>query len=593
MLKHEFHALFRAPWRTGLFALLLAAAVAAASLGGGLLAATDKSLTALEEKYTTIAILNAGYFDSISHAALKDSMENSCVAHLDKREIYGGYIEGIHTLTSLEDARMLRKQYREGAVGWEQLGGESFFDEAYKKVILLVTCIKSETETLQVDPQKNTSEDACLFQGPFSAYTLRVEQVLSAHEDYAIPAMLSYHDILDGETDLLEVGKRYVVQGEIAFDIEPGQEQGSLSIESETYHNEKTGEIESKSKPIFMLEGTLEELLAGGSGAEIARRLQECRIANQSIDVITTECTNSILQFNRGDLYVVEGRNFTKKEHAAAAQVCLMSEKLALKNGISVGDTVAIDMYRTSFVTWDLNWARIPFSSYWGNELLGKKEYKIIGLFNTPEWDSTYMKMSLSPNTVIVPADIQNGEVGYLPKAMYAAIVQNGHGEDFLAEMEALEPGSSNHFVIYDQGYSEVAPAMEAFAKNARLVAAGCAAVFALAGGMFLALARAKHRHDLGVMRSLGATKQKAFSAFLVRCAVPVLFGGVLGCAAAQLFFGRAVALLGEEGLVAQPVGAMWLIALGCALALTGLAAAVGAGLVKKKPQELMREGKE
>ena len=593
MLKHEFHALFRAPWRTGLFALLLAAAVAAASLGGGLLAATDKSLTALEEKYTTIAILNAGYFDSISHAALKDSMENSCVAHLDKREIYGGYIEGIHTLTSLEEARMLRKQYREGEVGWEQLGGESFFDEAYKKVILLVTCIKSETETLQVDPQKNGSEDACLFQRPFSAYTLRVEQVLSAHEDYAIPAMLSYHDILDGETDLLEVGKRYVVQGEIAFDIEPGQEQGSLSIESETYHNEKTGEIESKSKPIFMLEGTLEELLAGGSGAEIARRLQECRIANQSIDVITTECTNSILQFNRGDLYVVEGRNFTKKEHAAAAQVCLMSEKLALKNGISVGDTVAIDMYRTSFVTWDLNWARIPFSSYWGNELLGKKEYKIIGLFNTPEWDSTYMKMSLSPNTVIVPADIQNGEVGYLPKAMYAAIVQNGHGEDFLAEMEALEPGSSNHFVIYDQGYSEVAPAMEAFAKNARLVAAGCAAVFALAGGMFLALARAKHRHDLGVMRSLGATKQKAFSAFLVRCAVPVLFGGALGCAAAQLLFGRAVALLGEEGLVAQPIGAMWLIALGCALALTGLAAAVGAGLVKKKPQELMQEGKE
>ena len=593
MLKHEFHALFRAPWRTGLFALLLAAAVAAASLGGGLLAATDKSLTALEEKYTTIAILNAGYFDSISHAALKDSMENSGVAHLDKREIYGGYIEGIHTLTSLEEARMLRKQYREGEVGWEQLGGESFFDEAYKKVILLVTCIKSETETLQADSQKNRSEDACLFQGPFSTYTLQVEQVLSAHEDYAIPAILSYHDILDGETDFLEVGKRYVVQGEIAFDIEPGQEQGSLSIESETYHNEKTGEIESKSKPIFILEGTLEELLAGGSGAEIARRLQECRIANQSIDVITTECTNSILQFNRGDLYVVEGRNFTKKEHAAAAQVCLMSQKLALKNGISVGDTVAIDMYRTSFVTWDLNWARIPFSSYWGNELLGKKIYKIIGLFNTPEWDSTYMKMSLSPNTVIVPADIQNGEVGYLPKAMYAAIVQNGHGEDFLAEMEALEPGSSNNFVIYDQGYSEVAPAMEAFAKNARLVAAGCAAVFALAGGMFLALARAKHRHDLGVMRSLGAAKQKAFFAFLVRCTVPVLFGGVLGCAAAQLLFGRAAALLGEEGLVAQPVGAMWIIALGCALALTGLAAAAGAGLVKKKPQELMREGKE
>ena len=36
MLKHEFHALFRAPWRTGLFALLLAAAVAASLLLYGL-----------------------------------------------------------------------------------------------------------------------------------------------------------------------------------------------------------------------------------------------------------------------------------------------------------------------------------------------------------------------------------------------------------------------------------------------------------------------------------------------------------------------------------------------------------------------------
>ena len=331
----------------------------------------------------------------------------------------------------------------------------------------------------------------------------------------------------------------------------------------------------------------------------MAERMREVEIDNNSITVIPTLRLNSILQFNQNDLYITAGRDFTAEEHAEGAPVCVISEKLAQLNGLSVGDTLPLSLFVVGVSESPDNkytcndWHRSSFESEY-MELGEEREYTIVGLFNTPEWQHYENVATFSQNTAFIPANPEEDLINiYMPHTMYAVIVQNGHGEDFLAEMEALEPGSSNNFVIYDQGYSEVAPAMEAFAKNARLVAAGCAAVFALAGGMFLALARAKHRHDLGVMRSLGAAKQKAFFAFLVRCTVPVLFGGVLGCAAAQLLFGRAAALLGEEGLVAQPVGAMWIIALGCALALTGLAAAVGAGLVQKKPQELMREGKE
>lgn len=56
LLRTELRMLLRAPWRTALLCVLLAAAVGAASLGGGLLAASDAGMAEIAEKYTTIAV---------------------------------------------------------------------------------------------------------------------------------------------------------------------------------------------------------------------------------------------------------------------------------------------------------------------------------------------------------------------------------------------------------------------------------------------------------------------------------------------------------------------------------------------------------
>lgn len=588
LLRAELRMLLRAPWRTALLCVLLAAAVGAASLGGGLLAASRRGMAELAEKYTTVAVLNSVYYDRISFASLKKTLENMSMAHLDKREIYGGYIKKIHTMTSLEEARTLRERYRNGDVSWEEFGNEVFFDEAYKKVMVVATCVDRKLQSLQIDSKVNMQEVAGQLPASFTVYTLHVEQVLSAHRDYVVPDTLLCQDNLSG--NLFQVGKRYVVQGEIGLNVEAGRDQAKLNVKKETYHNNETGSVEKEVWPIFELRSTLEGELAGENGSEITRRLHECEIGNHSVDVISTECVNSILQFNQNDLYLTEGRHFTEEEHATAAQACLMSERLALKNGFSVGDTISMDLYHAAVMTYDLNWARIPFAAYWENKLLGESEYEIVGLFKTPEWDMTYTKMVLSPNTVIIPADNMNDTIGYLPKAMYSILIDNGHAEEFLAEMEELEPGSSEYFVIYDQGYSEVAPTIEAFAKNARYVAMGCAAVFVLAAGVFLAFAAAKNRHDLGVMRSLGATKARTERAFLLRCGMPAVAGGVLGALAGQVLFGRAVAVLGAEELISRPAGTLWVIAAGCTAAVICLTALAGAVLVNKKPQALMRE---
>ncbi|MGN0800858.1 MAG: ABC transporter permease [Christensenellales bacterium] len=640
MLKHEFQALFRAPWRTGLFALLLAAAVAAASLGGGLLAATAQGMAELSAQYTTIAVVknNVGK-DPAQCEALLSLAEQTKYGRADRRRIYGGYSPGIHTATSLKETWELEINSRYSTYEeyeyiithdenrtWDIPGNASYFDNEYEDVVLIATCMEDIPDIveewtgpeiielpggtiIEINPEPPDTSDI-LRSGN---WRFRIDEVLTAHESYEIPETMlhAYFEKDDPEfgdalssINYYEVGKQYLIVGKIEWHCFSGEAPwfGTDGYTNFSRMPTETGEYVRTltAKVVYRTEtvGTLEETLAGPDGALMEERMRKAEIGQNSVTVFATQRLNGFVQFNRNDLYITAGRDFTAEEHAEGAPVCVISEKLAQLNGLSVGDTVPFSLYEV-FASCDTNnsnidnkWYRV--TSVDPIELQPEREYTIVGLFNTPEWQHYENVATFSQNTVFIPADPEMAlESIYVPPMMYAVIVQNGHGEDFLAEMEALEPGSSNHFVIYDQGYSEVAPAMEAFAKNARLVAAGCAAVFALAGGMFLALARAKHRHDLGVMRSLGATKQKAFTAFLVRCAVPVLFGGALGCAAAQLLFGRAAALLGEEGLVAQPVGAMWLIALGCALALTGLAAAVGAGLVKKKPQELMREGKE
>ena len=327
-------------------------------------------------------------------------------------------------------------------------------------------------------------------------------------------------------------------------------------------------------------------------------RLHEVDITLNSVSVISTQKLNSILQFNRGNLYITEGRDFTVQEHADVAPVCIMSVELAQLNGLSIGDTVPISLYPASYIKGNIDkpednsWFRFGYESKY-SDLQKERKYTIVGLFNTPEWQhyAENKDITFSPNTIFIPANPREELVNiYMPTTMYAAIIDNGHAEEFLAEMEELEPGSSEYFVIYDQGYSEVAPTIEAFTKNARYVAMGCAAVFVLAAGVFLAFAAAKNRHDLGVMRSLGATKARTERAFLLRCGMPAVAGGVLGALAGQALFGRAVAVLGAEELISRPAGTLWIIAAGCTAAVICLTALAGAVLVNKKPQALMRE---
>lgn len=595
--RTELRMLCRAPWRTGLFALLLAAAVAAACLGGGLLAASGEGMAGLSERYTTIALHVSTRAEEIKELnKLADATEHGMV---DRRVLYGGYWPGVHTATSLKETWEL--EVNSSFKSYEEIieknlllvpGNMSEFDKEYSRIAVIATCLEKIPD--EFDPDWALS--GILEHGKWN---FRIDEVLLAHESYTVPeTMLHFYDNYgNGRSNahLYEVGRQYLIVGDIGY--------SNFPEEAPWFGTEGWGRRDSETKEYDFefycaeMSGTLEETLARPENERMAVSLRDCEISLNSITVISTLRLNSIPQFNQGDLYITEGRDFTAREYEQVAPVCIMSEKLAQLNDVSVGDTIRFSLFDAGRISGGAirsEWSRPTYKSGRTGELSEEREYKVVGLFQTPEWQFRGRKLTFSPNTVFIPGDpgTELDDVALPHPGLYTILIENGHAEDFLAEMEAQKPGSSEKFVVYDQGYSEVLPTMEAFAENARLVAAGCAAVFALAAGVFLALAAARNRHDLGVMRSLGVQKRAACGAFVLRCAAPALLGSVLGCCAGQLLFARAVSLLGAEGLAVRPVGVQWAVAGGCAALVLLAAVATGAALMKKKPRELMREGR-
>lgn len=96
LLRTELRMLLRAPWRTALLCVLLAAAVGAASLGGGLLAASDAGMAEIAEKYTTIAVFTKqAESDWKVLRKLKELAEQTEHGAMDRRVFCGGYWPGV------------------------------------------------------------------------------------------------------------------------------------------------------------------------------------------------------------------------------------------------------------------------------------------------------------------------------------------------------------------------------------------------------------------------------------------------------------------------------------------------------------------
>ena len=88
---------------------------------------------------------------------------------------------------------------------------------------------------------------------------------------------------------------------------------------------------------------TAREIMDGTASWQTA--LKAVDVTNHSVPVLTVEKVEALADFAAGNAMVTQGRSFFQSEYDSGAAVCLISESLARKNGLNVGDSLPLSLY--------------------------------------------------------------------------------------------------------------------------------------------------------------------------------------------------------------------------------------------------------
>ncbi len=326
-----------------------------------------------------------------------------------------------------------------------------------------------------------------------------------------------------------------------------------------------------------------------------------CERSHDSVAVLLTDNIQGLSQFCKEESALLEGRYITQEEYDAGAPVCLVGADYALYNGLKVGDTLTLDLYKPAYAT-SRGYIRL-LSTYTyfyythcmplaeENRLGTEREYTIVGLYSTPTRPCDPDGHSFRGDTVLAPKGsapevLAAAEEDRVTPLLNTLVLKNGSIEEFEAYM--AENGAANRFRYHDYGYSEMRSSVEAMEGSALRLAALGGAAFLVGGAVFLLAGFGRMLPAARGLRLLGAGPRRVagemLCALLPLMAAGVLAGGGLG----GLLYGKVC-----EAVLSQSLAPDWPGLAACALiqlAALGAVAAVWAaltarrGLMRRKP---------
>ncbi len=283
----------------------------------------------------------------------------------------------------------------------------------------------------------------------------------------------------------------------------------------------------------------VEAFLASAEGAKWREAIENIEINEHAFPVIGVQKLGYITDFAREDARIVEGRDFTAKELESGANVCVISETLAVMNGISVGDTIDLNYYIYDWSVehqWYLNEGMgiIEPAPYFYTSTTGMAEtesYKVVGLYrDSSEWVYTSGDIySFTPNTIFVPKSSVTGSMDYSDQGMFRTYVLKNGSIDELQREVALA-GFDGLFTYYDQGYEVISQNLFAYdevAKQALAVGASSSLVLA---ALYFILFPLQQKKNVTIMYSLGAERKRRMAYILGSNLCILLPGTILGC---------------------------------------------------------------
>ena len=314
---------------------------------------------------------------------------------------------------------------------------------------------------------------------------------------------------------------------------------------------EPTGDYARYAYPVCQpIEGDVEEFFAnepfwGDYRAALERQLH-------SLPVLGTENLESVTAFVQNDARIIEGRSFTPEEYETGAPVLVISEAEAQRTGLTVGDRVRLRQYLVTppddhigitgalnssadIYRWDGRLNRPSVGDVDPMAELGEEEeFEIVGVYRlTENWPNG--SYAFTADTVFMPQKAQiPGAFGPASSDLYGVYLsvelRNGMVDEFRLAL-AGSPYAGEFYPI-EQGFEQVQRDL----NGLRFSSARLAAIALGAWGIWLLLVllmyQGAQRHNLGVMRSQGASPLRAagylFSSGLVTAALGIVLGTAL-----------------------------------------------------------------
>lgn len=435
-------------------------------------------------------------------------------------------------------------------------------------------------------------------------YLVNVEEIILAHESFRIETAIAENwqfnlniQFYGTEApEYIQPGQRYVfygdydpdesfitvtapVQGEHAQRVHLSchscfLQDGVLRTEDHSWNTEGKKMVQAVAK----LDGTLEEFLADPANALWVRQMEDWNTRQHSVPVLGTPALDTFYVFMKHQAEMVEGRMFTQAEYDSGSRVCILSDSLAERSGLKVGDTIKLSQFScidenesvdVQNLDGKLNNPTVGSPIIMPEFVTEDEEFTIVGLYHLrDEWvEESY---AITPNTVFIPQKAQIADVFGGPDCMrertvgtererdgkivrevitekemlengsfgvYLSIeLHNGKMEDFLLDI-SKDPVLKGQFHTVDMGLEKAFKSIEAMdsAADKLLLTVGLGWVFLLA--LYVVLYQGSQRRNLGIMRSLGASPRVARRYLFGSGMVPAVTGVVLGgCVSLAIF---------------------------------------------------------
>lgn len=618
--------LFRRPITTVLWTVLLIAMALLVGVGSALSYSTQNLLPMLDENHTAIALRTDRASESIdTDKGVIWTMESKFFTQEDYdyfmsldsvQDIYfhsltGGYVPELMPVLALSDTYGNISESYDNA------------NESYDQVVIVGTILRilEESESIPRDlsPIGLGKQEPCK-----TVYAeVHIDEIISAHPDYPVSGTEMYTGVVNcsftlcGEAAInyIESGKQYLISGEYDPQVfsQRGWPQGtyhpSLRVDYNTvlqagflwgYRYEFSYISNSVQNliswpAVARIDGNYTDYLSNPNNAEWTKYIGILADTQHSMPIIGTNNLESMYLFHSGDAAVVDGRKFTADEYDTGARVCLISETVANRNGVKVGDTVHLSQFLCN-EAYNMSISRRSPDGMLNNPTVGEpfsdlayktesEEFQIVGIYRqTNAWEQT--SYCVTPNTVFVPkkAQIPGGFGDFSTTAQetfidkdgneytsamtyehgsygvfFSILLHNGHMDAFNLAVSGTD--WEDQFHTFDQGYDGVINSMNGVAESAQTLRLFAVSGWVMILVLYVVLYQSGQRKNLGIMRSLGAKPKQVgrylFGGGFALAAVCVIAGTCLTALLTNLINAKLLDLMMAEVTMEQHSGGM------------------------------------